>query len=42
MVRVHVDGNGVVEPGVYITTQSYPISTSSGTARMLVTVRGVQ
>jgi uncharacterized lipoprotein YbaY len=44
VISVHVDvnGNGVVEPGDYLTTQSYPISTSGGTARMLVTVHRVQ
>jgi uncharacterized lipoprotein YbaY len=43
VVRVHVDlsDNGEVGSGDYITTQSYPISTSSGSARMLVKVHRV-
>jgi hypothetical protein len=43
VVRVHVDlsGNGEVESGDYISTQSYPISTSGGSARMLVKVHRV-
>jgi uncharacterized lipoprotein YbaY len=44
VVSAHVDlnGNGVVESGDYVTTQSYPIPTSGGTGRMLITVRRVQ
>ena len=43
VIRVHVDlsGNGEVKSGDYITTQSYPISTSGGSARMLVRLRRV-
>jgi uncharacterized lipoprotein YbaY len=42
-LRVHVDlrGNGLVEAGDYITTQSYPVSASAGSSRMLVQVRRV-
>jgi uncharacterized lipoprotein YbaY len=44
VISVHVDlnGNGLVEPGDYITTESYPIPTPGETTRMLVTVRRVR
>lgn len=42
-LRVHVDlsGNGLVEAGDYITTQSHPVSASTGSTRMLVKVNRV-